>query len=375
MELRKSALEGLEMKKNRGPSPSFWRGRKVLVTGHTGFKGGWLTLWLSQLGAKVSGFSLEPPTQPSFFELIELESVMSRSIIGDIRDSAALEKVFREETPEIVFHLAAQPLVRASYSIPIETFEVNALGTAKVLEAIRFSESVKTAVAITTDKCYENKEINYSYVETDRLGGHDPYSNSKAQAELVINCYQQSYFLPAGKIGLASARAGNVIGGGDFAQDRLVPDFIRAIEKKQQVDIRSPRAVRPWQHVLEPLKGYLLLAEHLDSESKKFSSAFNFGPDDSDCLPVRVIVDQMQDAFKERLKVQIEEKKDLHEATLLKLSSGRAKEQLDWFPTWNLKTALEKSIDWYELYLAKTPSEKLREISIQQVEQYSGVFR
>ena len=284
---------------------SFWRGKKVFVTGHTGFKGGWLCLWLQQLGANVTGYALQPPTTPSLFEIAVIGRGME-SIIGDIREATTLSDAVRTAQPELVIHMAAQPLVRYSYENPIETYSTNVMGTVHLLEAIRKTQSVKAVVCVTSDKCYENREWEWGYRENDPLGGYDPYSNSKACAELVTAAYRNSYFNPdkyfEHGVAVASARAGNVIGGGDWAQDRLVPDMLRAIECGKPVLIRNPDAIRPWQHVLEPLSGYLLLAESLLTHGPANAEAWNFGPHDADAKPVRWIVDRLHYGYRKACK-------------------------------------------------------------------------
>jgi CDP-glucose 4,6-dehydratase len=327
---------------------NFWSDRSVFITGHTGFKGGWLSFWLSQMGAKVHGYSLEPPTTPNFFTVCNLEKHLESSTIGNILDFHHLHKALDQTSPEVVFHLAAQPLVRESYSSPIATFETNVVGTANVMEACRSVPSIKTIVNITTDKCYENKEWSWPYRENDRLGGHDPYSASKACAEITAAAYRDS-FLTDANMNLASVRAGNVIGGGDWAADRLIPDFLRALDIGEILTIRSPNAVRPWQHVLEPLSGYLMLAEKLFSEGNAFTEAWNFGPNDDDAKSVGWIVDQLC-THMPGAKWQTETAQQPHEAGLLKLDSSKAKTRLGWNPRWNLEMALNKIIEWHQAW-------------------------
>ena len=327
---------------------NFWSDRSVFITGHTGFKGGWLSFWLSQMGAKVHGYSLEPPTTPNFFTVCNLEKHLESSTIGNILDFHHLHKALDQTSPEVVFHLAAQPLVRESYSSPIATFETNVVGTANVMEACRSVPSIKTIVNITTDKCYENKEWSWPYRENDRLGGRDPYSASKACAEITAAAYRDS-FLTEGNIHLASVRAGNVIGGGDWAADRLIPDFFRALDIGEILTIRSPNAVRPWQHVLEPLSGYLMLAEKLFSEGNAFAEAWNFGPNDDDAKSVSWIVNQLCDRTP-GAKWQTDNAQQPHEAGLLKLDNSKAKTRLGWNPRWNLEMALKKTIEWHQAW-------------------------
>jgi len=326
----------------------FWSVRSVFITGHTGFKGGWLSYWLSQMGAKVHGYSLEPQTNPNFFRVCNLEKHLESSTIGNILDFKHLHKTLDQTSPEVVFHLAAQPLVRESYSSPIVTFETNVIGTANVMEACRSVPSIKAIVNITTDKCYENKEWTLPYRENDRLGGHDPYSASKACAEITAAAYRDS-FLTDANMNLASVRAGNVIGGGDWAADRLIPDFLRALDIGEILTIRSPNAVRPWQHVLEPLSGYLMLSEKLFSEGNTFAEAWNFGPNDDDAKSVSWIVNQLCDRTP-GAKWQTDNAQQPHEAGMLKLDSRKAKTRLGWNPRWNLEMALNKTIEWHQAW-------------------------
>jgi CDP-glucose 4,6-dehydratase len=332
-------MEGL------GMNPSFWKDKTVFLTGHTGFKGGWIAHWLYELGAAVHGYSLEPPTQPNFFTETQLQKRLVQSTIGDIRDLAALTSALKAAKPDIIIHMAAQPLVRESYKTPVETFAANVMGTVNLLEAARQVGTAKAIVNITTDKCYENKEWLWPYRENDRLGGHDPYSASKACAEIAAAAYRNS-FLEDANIHLASVRAGNVIGGGDWATDRLIPDFLRALDAGKMLTIRSPNAIRPWQHVFEPLSGYLMLAEKLYTEGSAFAEAWNFGPNDEDSKPVSWIVDQLC-AHAPGAKWQIENTQQPHEAILLKLDSSKAKAKLGWAPRWNLEMALSKTIEWH----------------------------
>jgi len=275
-----------------GPNPAFWRGKRVLVTGHTGFKGGWLTIWLNSMGAETHGFALSPPSEPSLFQAATVANGMTISTIGDIRDPALVKDALARARPEVVFHLAAQPLVRSSYDRPVDTFEINVMGLVHVLEAVRATSGIKALVNVTTDKCYENKEWSWGYREHDPLGGSDPYSSSKACAELVTAAYRRSYLGRAG-VSVATARAGNVIGGGDWATDRLLPDVFRALDAHTTLSIRSPEATRPWQHVLEPVSGYLMLAERLHTEGEAFAESWNFGPAEGDERTVRWIVEHL----------------------------------------------------------------------------------
>lgn len=346
-------------------NPSFWRGKIVFLTGHAGFKGGWIAHWLYQLGATVHGYSLEPPTQPNFFTETQLQNRLAHSTIGDIRDLAALTNALKIAKPDIIIHMAAQPLVRESYNTPVETFAANVMGTVNLLEAARQVGTASVIVNITTDKCYENKEWLWPYRENDRLGGHDPYSASKACAEIAAAAYRNSFFADA-NIHLASVRAGNVIGGGDWAADRLIPDFLRALDEGQTLTIRSPNAVRPWQHVLEPLSGYLLLAEKLYTEGSAFAEAWNLGPNDEDAKPVSWIIDQLC-THMSGAKWQTETAQQPHEAGLLKLDSSKAKAQLGWTPRWNLEAALRKTTEWHQAWCNR---EDMAAITTQQIQAY-----
>jgi CDP-glucose 4,6-dehydratase len=348
-------------------NPAFWKNKTVFLTGHTGFKGGWMAQWLTDLGASVHGYSLEPPTQPNFFTETHLRNRLASSTISDIRDLAALTSALYKTKPEIIIHMAAQSLVRESYNTPVETFAANVMGTVNVLEAARQVGTAKAIVNITTDKCYENKEWLWPYRENDRLGGHDPYSASKACAEIATAAYRNS-FLGDANIHLASVRAGNVIGGGDWATDRLIPDFLRALDAGKMLTIRSPNAIRPWQHVLEPLSGYLLLAEKLYTDGCAFAEAWNFGPNDDDAKPVSWIVDQLC-ALTPGAKWQTENAQQPHEAKLLKLDSSKAKAKLGWTPRWNLEVALSKTIEWH---LVWREMKNVSQVCSDQIRKYSS---
>jgi len=330
---------------------SFWKGKKVLVTGHTGFKGSWLSLWLQNLKSEVVGISLDPPTNPSLFERAKVADGMI-SIREDIRNIDAVKSIFSEYRPEIVFHLAAQSLVRYSYLEPVETYATNVMGTLHVLEAIKQSRSVRAAVMVTSDKCYENREIDLGYKETDPLGGYDPYSSSKGCAEILIASYRNSYFSENDyhrhQTAVASVRAGNVIGGGDWAKDRLIPDIIRAFERPERVKIRNPNAVRPWQHVLEPLSGYIELAQKLYVEGIRWAEAWNFGPNEDDAKPVDWVADRMTKIWGENAAWYIDDADHPHEAKFLKLDCTKAQAKLGWKPRWDLNQALHKIIDWHK---------------------------
>lgn len=326
----------------------FWSGKRVLVTGHTGFKGGWLIAWLRLLGAEIAGLALPPSTNPNLHDLAQIGQGVA-SYMVDIRDAAAVKAAFEEFKPEIVFHMAAQAVVRASYHDPVGTYATNVMGTVHVLEAVRDS-GARVLVNVTSDKCYDNKEWVWSYRESDPLGGKDPYSNSKACAELVTSAYRSSFFSGAHRMGLASARAGNVIGGGDWAQDRLIPDVIAAIRKCQPVLIRNPEAVRPWQHVLEPLSGYLLLAEHLWEDPAAFSSEWNFGPDSRSVRSVRWLVDRLSALWGVPPQQMPQPGEHPQEAQLLSLDSAKARAQLGWTPRWDLDRAASAVVEWYKAF-------------------------
>jgi CDP-glucose 4,6-dehydratase len=328
-----------------------YRNRKVLITGHTGFKGSWLAFWLKQLGAIVCGYSLAPETDPSHFSLLDLST---HSTIADIRNFGALINCFQTFQPEIVFHLAAQSLVRRSYQKPLETFETNVMGTANVLEACRKSDFVRAVIIVTSDKCYQNNEWEWGYRESDPLGGHDPYSASKGCAELVTAAFRNSFFVNnAGAINqplIASVRAGNVIGGGDWAEDRLIPDVARAATRNERAKIRNPHATRPWQHVLEPLSGYLMLGQKLLEGDRAFADAWNFGPSDDDTLSVRRVLERMRCHWKVLDFIFESDTYQPHEAGLLKLDSSRARQRLGWRPVWDCDQALERTAKWYQVF-------------------------
>lgn len=355
----KSTLENLEMKQ----FSDVYRGKRVLVTGHTGFKGSWLSLWLKHLGADVVGISLASETQPNHWNLLGLESTIQHHE-QDIRHASEVANLFKSTQPAMVFHLAAQPLVRRSYRDPIETWSTNVMGTANVLEACRQTRSVRAVLAVTTDKCYENQEWAWGYRETDRLGGHDPYSASKAGSELVVASYRDAFCNTDASPLLATARAGNVIGGGDWSEDRLIPDLVRAIAAQQPLEIRSPNATRPWQHVLESLSGYLLLGQKLIEGNKHYEGAWNFGPERSGNRTVVDVLNRLQAHWPEMHWHQTAVPQP-YEANLLYLDSAKAHANLGWQPVWNIDSTLEKTADWYRAFHSSHTA-----ISAQQLAQY-----
>jgi CDP-glucose 4,6-dehydratase len=345
VDFRESSLEDLVNQ---------WRGRRVFLTGHTGFKGGWLALWLAHRGAQIRGYALDPPTEPNLFTAASVATALD-DIRGDIRDFARLESAMTEFAPEVVFHLAAQPIVRHSYTDPLGTYSTNVMGTAHVLEAVRKTSSVRAVVCITTDKCYQNQEWVWPYRETDALGGFDPYSSSKACTEIVCSAYRSSFFpvdrLSEHHVALATARAGNVVGGGDWSEDRLIPDLIRGFQAGQPVLIRRPTAVRPWQHVLEPLHGYMLLAEKLLEAPSRYGSSFNIGPNDQDAWPVERIATKLVEMWGEGAAWIRDSAPGVHEAHSLMLDSSRARRELGWQPRLTIESTLEWTINWYRDWL------------------------
>ena len=345
---------------------AFWKGKRVYLTGHTGFKGGWLSLWLTEMGAVVKGYALSPPSTTNLFEVAKVSEKIE-SEIGDIRDLEKLKTSMVSFNPDVLIHMAAQPLVRLSYQEPIETFDTNVMGTAKVLEAARSCSNLKAIVSVTTDKCYENKEWVWGYREDEPMGGHDPYSSSKGCAELVTSAYRRSFLNEQG-IGLASARAGNVIGGGDWAEDRLIPDILRAFEQNKPVVIRNPASTRPWQHVMEPLSGYLVLAEALYKNPSQHAEAWNFGPSDEDAKPVSWILNSMTQKWG-GASWQLDTQSNPHEAGYLKLDISKAKARLNWQPTWDLETTLQTIISWHKHWLNNS---NMQDITILEINRFMG---
>lgn len=331
-------------------TPDFWKGKKVFLTGHTGFKGSWLSLWLQSMGADVMGYALAPPTTPALFDEARVGAGM-QSQIGDIRDLQAITASMVDYNPDILIHMAAQPLVRLSYKQPVETYATNVMGTVHVLEAARQCSNLRAIVNVTTDKCYENREWAWGYREDEPMGGHDPYSNSKGCMELVTSAYRNSFFCKDQPAALASARAGNVIGGGDWAEDRLIPDILAAFEKQQPVVIRNPQATRPWQHVLEPLSGYLVLAENLWERGQDVAQGWNFGPKDEDARPVCWILDHMVSTWGKGASWTLDQDPQPHEARYLKLDVSKARAHLHWSPTWSLEATLAYIVRWHRAWL------------------------
>lgn len=348
----------------------FWKGRKVFITGHTGFKGSWLSMILQHLGAELTGYALVPPTDPSLYELAGLDSFV-RSHISDIRDLPALKAALVGSEAEIIFHMAAQALVLDSYKDPVDTYSTNVMGSMHLLQAVREAPAVRVVVMITTDKCYENREWIWGYRENDPLGGYDPYSSSKACVEILTASMRNSFFQPSAyeqhHVAVASARAGNVIGGGDWARDRLIPDIIRALLNNEKIIIRNPSAIRPWQHVLEPLAGYILLAEKLFREGPRFAEAWNFGPEDADTGRVEWIVKCICELWGHEPGYEVVANKQHHEAGYLRLDCSKAKHQLGWKPRWNLDIAIENIIGWTKVYRDKGD---IREVCLKQIEGY-----
>lgn len=368
MDVGQGAVEGVVM------NADFWKRRRVFVTGHTGFKGSWLCLWLQSLGADVTGYSLAPPTQPSLFEAADVARGIA-TIEGDVLDSNKLRQVMSKARPQVVFHLAAQSLVRESYRKPLETFSVNVLGTAHLLEAVRGTPETRAVVVATSDKCYENREWLWGYRECDPMGGHDPYSASKGCAELLTAAYQRSFFESAdNRVGVATVRAGNVIGGGDWAADRIVPDAMRAFSHGQTLEVRNPAAVRPWQHVLEPLSGYMLLAESLCDDASHWSGAWNFGPDEACDLSVAEVADEVCRYWPGASWRSSAQSNAPHEAGYLKLDCSKARQVLRWQPRLTFSEAIQMTVAWYRyaagLESSASNSQGLREFTCRQVDAY-----
>ncbi len=354
-------------------NPSFWNGKRVFLTGHTGFKGGWLSLWLTSMGAKVTGYSLNPNTSPNFFEVAQVQADLENSQIADIRDLEKLQKEMLSARPEIVIHMAAQPLVRYSYANPVETYATNVMGTVNLLESIRVMDCVRAVVVVTTDKCYENNEWVWGYRENEPMGGHDPYSNSKGCAELVTSGYRQSFFSPEKyskhKVAIASARAGNVIGGGDWSEDRLIPDAIKAFQAKEALMIRNPLATRPWQHVLEPLSGYLILAQALYEKGVNFNGGWNFGPRDDDARSVQEVINLLIKGWGSAATWTQDQSEQPYEAHSLKLDCSKARQYLNWLPRWSLEQAIENITQWQQAYQNQG---NMHEISLKQIAAYQN---
>lgn len=344
----------------------FWKGKKVFITGHTGFKGTWLSIWLNSMGAILAGYALAPNTKPNFFEAASVTEEIE-SIIGDVRDLDKLSQAMGSFAPDIVIHMAAQPLVRLSYKNPVDTYSTNVMGTVHLLEAVRNTPSVKAVVNVTTDKCYENKEWIWGYREDEPMGGRDPYSNSKGCSELVTAAYRSSFFNCLGSAKIGSGRAGNVIGGGDWAEDRLIPDFFKSFKNNEPVIIRNPSATRPWQHVLEPLSGYLVLAEQLYLNGDRYAEAWNFGPEENDVKSVRSIIEYLVERWGDGASWIHDESEQPHEAQLLKLDISKAKKLLGWKPKWDLFEALDSIIEWQKVWLS---GQDIKAVTLKQIRQF-----
>jgi CDP-glucose 4,6-dehydratase len=353
----------------RNPKPLFWSGRRVAVTGHSGFKGAWLTTWLQELGAEITGLSLGAPSSPCLSDELLDPALLAET--GDIRDPVAVDRWLERSRPEIVFHLAAQSLVRPSYEDPVGTYAINVMGTVHLLDAARRCSSIRAIVVVTTDKCYENREWHWPYRENEAMGGRDPYSSSKGCAELVTAAYRSSYFAQeANSPRVATARAGNVIGGGDWSRNRLLPDAVRAFAEREMLEIRSPRATRPWQHVLEPLCGYLLIAEQLVGDGgEKFAEGWNFGPEERDCRSVAYVVDQFSALWGEGASWRVSADEHPHEATFLKVDASKAKALLEWHPRLDLDQTLEWSVSWYRSHQAGADA---RQLVLDQIHRYQS---
>lgn len=373
---RLCTLEKLVKLDMRDLDSKFWKDKSVFLTGHTGFKGGWLSLWLASLGAKVTGYALAPDGAPNFFEVVNLQDSLLKSHIADIRNLEFLKKSMADARPDIVIHMAAQPLVRYAYLNPVETYETNVMGTVHLLESLRSVDSVRAVVIVTTDKCYENKEWVWGYRENEPMGGHDPYSNSKGCAELATSAYRESFF-PSSRysehrLAIASARAGNVIGGGDWSLDRLIPDAIKAFSSGRALSIRNPLAIRPWQHVLEPLSGYLVLAQALYEGGPEFVGGWNFGPREEDTLPVNEVIDLLIANWPKPAFWVRDTSENPHEAHVLKLDISKAQHRLGWSPRWALSTAIRKITDWQQAHENK---EDMKLFSLEQIRCYGQTHK
>ncbi len=361
-------MEDLVVAAPRLPCPTFWRGKRVFLTGHTGFKGSWLALWLRQLGAEVTGFALPPPTTPNLFQIANVEPLLQRSIFGDIRDAAALGAALCQSRPQIILHLAAQALVSIGYSDPLTTYSTNVIGTLHLLEQARQLAELQALLVVTTDKCYENRETDHAYTEDDALGGYDPYSSSKACAEILTASWRRSFFSQPQQAALATARAGNVFGGGDWSANRLVPDLLAAFAAAETAILRHAQAVRPWQHVLEPLAGYLLLAEQLVTAPQTAHGAWNFAPELADCVRVETVAAQLAMLWSDAAHYAVQPSPLPHEAGLLRLDASRAKQRLGWRPRWNLARALRETVHWQRAWLA---GQRMNEVCQQQIARYA----
>ena len=347
--------------------PAFWKGRRVFITGHTGFKGSWLSLWLKQLGASVTGYALDPPSSPSLFEDAGVFNSLQKNIHGDIRDVDLFNKSMQDASPEIVIHMAAQSLVRDSYTDPVSTYSTNVMGTVNLFEAIRKTSSVRAVLNITTDKCYENQEWDWGYREIEPMGGYDPYSSSKGCAELISSAYRRSFFQQE-SVALATARAGNVIGGGDWAKDRIIPDAMRSFMDKTPLLVRNPMATRPWQHVLEPLSGYIILCQKLVEQPQEFAEGWNFGPNEEDVQPVSILADIIVKNWGNQASWGFDEGEvHPHEARALKLDCSKAKTQLKWKPIWTLERSLSETVQWYKAWHNKLD---MHQFSLNQIKAY-----
>ena len=349
---------------------SFWKGRRVFMTGHTGFKGGWLSLWLNQLGAKVTGYALKSTTTPALYEEAKIVNALEHNIYGDIRDIDLLAKALLDANPEIVIHMAAQTLVKESYADPSSTYSTNIMGTVNLYEAIRKTPSVKVVLNITTDKCYENTGLDLGYLETDRMGGHDPYSSSKGSVELISSAYRRSFFQHE-KVALATARSGNVIGGGDWAKNRIIPDAIRAFLSNKTLLVRNPVATRPWQHVLEPLMGYIILCQQLTHFPKEFSEGWNFGANKEDVKSVSKLVDIIVNNWGDGMSWRLDEELHPYEARILRLDCSKAEKKLNWKPIWHLERALDETTKWYKAWNSNTD---MHQFSLNQIETYQQEY-